>query len=377
MLESRGIVVVAQNSWTETPRFQKAYEGIRVDVWYDELEHLSGQHVWKNDTVYRLINDQPADTEFNIDNAELIVENVFVYDDENKSLPFHKEVIEGELVLNNNELNIVEWSGKIDYVEQTCVLAMSLKATNPSEKISIVTNDPVPDQYHSLFDQIIPIPFNDDADKEYWKIQNRWKVIHATPYDHTIVMDSDMIILQDITNWWSTFSNYELFFTNNVYTYRGELVTGNYYRKTFTENNLPNIYTGLYYFKKTKFTLNFFNWLETVVKNWEIFYNKILDRYIPEFVSMDVCTAIVVKILDCEDQVTNKKNKFPSFTHMKPKIQNWTDSGYRWQNNVGVYIDRNCNIKLGNHTQTGILHYTENDFVTPTLINRYRNYLNV
>ena len=135
----------------------------------------------------------------------------------------------------------------VNYVEQACLLAMSLAVTNSGTKISVVTNDTVPDEYNSLFDQIIPIPFTDDASTSDWKIENRWKLYHASPYDQTMILDTDMLILQDISTWWEFLSNYQIFFTSKVYTYRGEIVSNDYYRKAFTANNLPNLYSGLHY----------------------------------------------------------------------------------------------------------------------------------
>ena len=84
----------------------------------------------------------------------------------------------------------------VNYVNQAELLAMSLKDTNPKTKISIVTNNEV--EFKQLFDKIIPIPWNDDAEFSKWKIENRWKVYHASPYDETIVMDTDMLVLQNI-----------------------------------------------------------------------------------------------------------------------------------------------------------------------------------
>ena len=42
-----------------------------------------------------------------------------------------------------------------DYVLQACLLAMSLQTYNDT-KISLITNDTVPNNYISLFDEIIP-----------------------------------------------------------------------------------------------------------------------------------------------------------------------------------------------------------------------------
>lgn len=80
------------------------YVGIHVDVWYKELSHLAGQHVFLNGTVYRLLNDQDGGTEFTMDNVEVIVSNVKLYADENKMLPKVKTVEPGDMILNNNQL---------------------------------------------------------------------------------------------------------------------------------------------------------------------------------------------------------------------------------------------------------------------------------
>ena len=58
------------------------------------------------------------------------------------------------LLAQNNETD--------DYVLQACLLAMSAKVHN-TVQISIITNDDVPQEYVDLFDQIIPIPFEDQA----------------------------------------------------------------------------------------------------------------------------------------------------------------------------------------------------------------------
>ena len=102
-----------------------------------------------------------------------------------------------------------------DYVEQSALLAMSLRYYN-DVPISIITDDKVPEEYISLFDKIIPIPFGDSAEDSEWKVENSWKIYHASPYDETIVMDTDMLVLQNIDTWWNFLSNYKVFYTSNV-----------------------------------------------------------------------------------------------------------------------------------------------------------------
>lgn len=254
-----------------------------------------------------------------------------------------------------------------DYVKQAYVLASSIHKFNKDQKISLITNDTVLDEYKTVFDQIIPIPWSDDAKEEKWKIHNRWKIYHITPYDETIVMDSDMIVLSNITHWWNELSKNELFFVSNVKTYRGETVTSDYYRKMFVNNNLPNLYSGFYYFKKTDNNKTFFNLLEIIIKNWKNFYNNFAPKNEQNFCSIDISAAIASKILDNTKYITDS-NSFITFTHMKSHVQNWKNSTNNWLDSVEPYIDNTGKLFVGNFLQTGIFHYVEQEFLTDRVV---------
>ena len=84
------------------------YTGIHVDVWYKELSHLAGQHVWLNGNVYKISEDTAADTEFTMDNATVIIGNVLLYADENKLLPTTSKLSLGNIILNNNSIYSIQ-----------------------------------------------------------------------------------------------------------------------------------------------------------------------------------------------------------------------------------------------------------------------------
>jgi hypothetical protein len=266
-----------------------------------------------------------------------------------------------------------------DYVRQACLAAMSIHATNKDVSICLITNESVPTKYKHLFDHIVEIPWGDHAKDEDWKISNRWKIYHAIPYNETAVIDTDMLILEDISSWFDFLRNYDLFYTSNVYTYRGELVDDNYYRKAFKKYNLPNLYSGLHWFKKSDLAHEFYTWLEMITNNWEQFYKSASSgKKFALRPSMDVSAAVACKIMDIEHLITNNKVKNPTFTHMKPKIQGWDiNFAYRWQDRVGVYFDSDMRLKIGNHQQSGIFHYTEKDFLNNSLMKKYEKCLGI
>ena len=55
-------------------------------------------------------------------------------------------------------------NSEYDYVQQACLCAMSILATNKDAKVSLITNDKVPKKYINLFDKIIEIPWEEHKD---------------------------------------------------------------------------------------------------------------------------------------------------------------------------------------------------------------------
>lgn len=268
--------------------------------------------------------------------------------------------MKGFLVLAQNSENI-------DYVKQAYALALSLHKSQSSCLISLVTNDPVPDEYKEVFDKIIPIPGDDQASESVWKVENRWKLYHVTPYDETIVFDSDMLVFRSFDRLWEQLANYDVFFASHVLDFKGNRVTDYVNRKMFTENQLPNLYFGLHYFKKNQPALDFYNTLAFVVANWERVYFDIAPKNKQKWVSMDVSAAIAAKILGIEDQVVHPTIDF-NFVHMKANLQNIDPIPSLWTNVLDYYINGDNQLLVSNMLQDGIFHYVTDTFLTNTII---------
>jgi hypothetical protein len=256
------------------------------------------------------------------------------------------------------------------YTRCAYALALSIKNHMPDASISLVSNNDIPSKYKLLFDNVIDIPWYDkNKANSTFATEERWKLYHCSPYDETIILDADMMVLSNIEHYWDELNNYNLFLTSNVLDYRGNTVKSRFYRKTFDSNQLPNLYFGLAYFKKTDFTKEYFKWVEDISNNWELFYGKFLTENYPKVPSMDVTTSLAAKILDCEYDIS-RSNSIVTFTHMKPRIQNWEKVTESWQDSVGSYFDEQCKLKIGNFQQTGIFHYTEYSFLQDYMITK-------
>lgn len=265
-------------------------------------------------------------------------------------------------------------NNQVDYVRQAYALALSIKTYMPLSQVCLITNVDVPAHMKKLFDHIVDIPGDDDAVNSEWKIENRYKIYQATPYEHSIILDADMLVCSDISHWWDFLKNFDLFFTTQVRTYRNEIANSTYYRKTFKNNQLPNLYCGMHYYKKCRNNGDFLGLLKQIVLNYKLFYEKYTPNNTQTWCSMDVSVAIASKLLGITEKITSKV-PYIGFTHMKPQSQGWEHTPDHWMEKVNIYYDSEKRIKLGNFLQQGILHYVEPEFLSEQLMNQLeKNY---
>jgi hypothetical protein len=257
----------------------------------------------------------------------------------------------------------------VDYIKQAYALALSIKRTQSKvTSVSLMTNDDeFPLEYRAVFDHIVPIPWYDAPGTEF-SAEHRWKLIHATPYDETIVLDSDMLMLTDQSHWWDHCANYDFRFCGQVRNYKYDVITHDtYYRKAFINNGLSNPYCALHYFKKNEAAFEFFKVLEFVCKNWELCYGKFAPENYQDWLSMDLSVAIAIDMLGIAEQAVDNTGSL-EFIHMKPALQNWLTNPPSWQDGIQWLYNRDFTI--GNIKQVGLLHYIDKDFVTDSIIER-------
>lgn len=262
---------------------------------------------------------------------------------------------------------ILAQNGKHDYVRMAYALTLSL--WNSQKKINnvsiIVNKNEKIYPYGDVFDKIIEM----DDPKTDWKVDNKWCYYQVTPYDETIVLDADMLFFHDISLWWKFLSeNYDITFTTTVKNYRSEDKNIMKYREVFVNNNLPNIYTTMFYFKKTKKVERYFKYLKIMFENWEYFYNDLL-RNPPNYLSGDLLYSMATKIL--LDNEWN--NDILSFVHMRTKLQD-EFMQKQWNNELFTFFteyENNIELKVNNFNQVYPFHYIKKDFLTEEIIKQY------
>ena len=269
--------------------------------------------------------------------------------------------------MNFGYLIFAKSNTEIDYPKLAYALALSIKHTQKEgyDKVALVIDDKKElDRFHSpwVFDEVIE-----------WKGPDGWDgrsyMDQKTPWDYTVCLDADMLFFRDYSHWIEYFiKNCELYVANKSYTYRGELVTNDFYRKTFTANDLPNLYSFFTFFKKDSNLANEFFTLGRKIINYpNEFSNTFLSKLKPKVVGTDEAFALSAKILDITDEISYPL-EFPRVVHLKPNVQNWAWPANLVSDHVGLYLNRKAQLKIGNFQQYDIVHYVEKDQITTELL---------
>lgn len=202
-----------------------------------------------------------------------------------------------------------------DYVKCAKALELSIKNVMPDSNVTIITTE--------------MLPYGDQAPNTFWKLQNDWQVYEASPYEYTIKLEADMYLPRSIDYWWEVLKDRDLVVSTSIRNFKQELSDVVVYRRFITDNNLPNTYNGITYFRKSELAEKFFNIVRDVFENWEE-YKKTLKCNVNEIATTDWAYAIAAHILGVENTTLPNFDSM-SMVHMKQFINNlptekWTDT---------------------------------------------------
>jgi len=207
---------------------------------------------------------------------------------------------------------------KTDYVKCSIELAKSIKKHNRENTICVVTDEK--SKFESEHVDIVKVMNTDESASHELKWANEHKAFRFSPFTHTIKLESDMLWTANTDWWWYHLWQHDLVFSVDCKNYVDATVKNTSYRKLFVKNNLPNIYNGLTYFRRSVPAQNFFALCGFISKNWQEVKSTMLVDCHDEYPSTDVVYALAYRITD----PTNKKlidYEWFKFIHNKVDIQ--------------------------------------------------------
>ena len=235
-----------------------------------------------------------------------------------------------------------------------------MKATQKINSYAVIVDEAtsklITERHRKVIDYVIVLK-QDDAQDDAWKLKNEWQVFTLTPFKETVKLESDLLLTRSIDHWWTAFRLRPMCFSHRCRDHRQQVIEETPYRRFFRDNGLPDLYNGLYYFRYTKETADFFGLARKLFQNWASITPELIRAHGSK-PTTDAVFALTAKILGEENYYVPTLD-FVNFVHMKSGIQGWSDN-QPWTDYAMIEQDRS-RIRINNIDQLWPVHYHKKD----------------
>lgn len=239
--------------------------------------------------------------------------------------------------MNKGFVIMAQNSDSTDYVYCAEILKKSIYQVMPDSNVTIITSD--------------MLPYGDTGG-----FTNEWQVYECSPYEYTIKLEADMVVPYSIEYWWDILKERDIVVSSTIRDYKGQISDCKYYRNFIIDNELPDVYNAITYFKKSENSEYFYKLVRNIFQNWED-YKKILKCNDGEPASTDWVYSIACHIMGIENTTLPNFTQF-SMVHMKQHVNGLL--GDNWTNEL-VY-ECEGHLRINTFPQYYPFHYYIKDF---------------
>ena len=232
-------------------------------------------------------------------------------------------------------------SDSVDYLRCAVQLARSIRHWHPDANITALTVKPCHDP---VFNHVIPLPHGDLGG-----YRNDWQVFNASPYRQTIKLEADMIAAGPVDHWWTLFERRDVVVSLGARDFYDQPAESRYYRKIFDQNDLPDVYNAITYWRLSTTAKEFFGLVRLIFEHW-IEYKTLL-KFHEKSPSTDLVYAMAAKIMGPES-VTLPQGLGPNIVHMKKHII--PTQSHDWTQELSWEMDP---FRINTVAQWGLVHY--------------------
>ena len=241
------------------------------------------------------------------------------------------------------------------YIKASKTLAASIKKHNKHNKTCIITDNhmlQIPNAVKNV-DHLILFEGNSQG-----KFDKEWQVFKLSPFTHTIKLEADMVFTQNTDWWWNDLYQWDIVHSYDCRNYKDNIVKNTKYRKLFIENNLPNIYSGLTYFRKSIWAMKYYLLCKRLTEKWPQVRDNCLINCFDEEPTTDVIYALANKMLD-PFEILKVDYEWFKFVHNKNDVNGLTPL-YNNNDFLQTYKQGDA-YYLGGYKQSRIWHYYEKE----------------
>jgi hypothetical protein len=264
-------------------------------------------------------------------------------------------------------LSIAANTDDVDYLKLAYLQALNIKATQKIKSYAVIvdpeTKKQIKEYHYAAFDYVIEVPTSATGPFGLEVL-----AFNYSPFKETVKLESDLLFTRSIDHWWNAFRLRDVVLSTGCKNYLQQSASSRKYRKLFDDNNLPDTYNGLMYFRFSKTASDFFAKASEIFNNWSIVQNTLLNCR-DLYPTTDVVYSLAASIIGRE-LCTIPSMDFINFVHMKPAINGYPESA-KFQTMFVTEFNQGM-IRINNINQYHPVHYHEKDFPTEEMYDYYK-----
>lgn len=256
-------------------------------------------------------------------------------------MPWENDIWRQPLAITHERGYVIPaWNtDSVDYESCAHKLADSIREWHPDANITILTNHDLPEGAAGGF-------------------ANDWYVFRSSPYRQTIKLEADMWCAGPFDHWWTLFEHRDVVISQGARDFYDQSCESRFYRKVLDENNLPDVYNAITYWRVSETATEFFRWVRRIFNHWDQF--RTLLRFPEDTPSTDVVYAMAADIVG-RDLVTLPPGVGPQIVHMKRHMipivsEDWTQEL--------VWEFTQPGLRVNTVAQWGMVHYHVKDWLS-------------
>lgn len=263
---------------------------------------------------------------------------------------------------------------EVDYIKLAYLQRLSLLLTNPQLPYALITDadsaSKITKEQQAVFDHVIVLQ-HDQAKDQVWKQRNEYQLFVYSPFRETIKVEADLVFTDNIDHWWHTLRKRDVVISHGCVDHKLRPGTSRMYRKLFDYNHLPDVYSGLMYWRRSHLAHAFFETVQDIHMNWTTIQKNLVSCHDPG--SNDVVFALAV-LLFGQENCTLPAADFFRMAHLK-SAHVGAKIGVPWYqaHNVEVVPPQ---IRINGIMQQHPVHYHEKEWCTDQIIDLYKSCLN-
>jgi len=258
-------------------------------------------------------------------------------------------------------------TSEVDYGRLAYLQCLNVKATQRANSYAVIADEATYNSFNNrqlnAFDYVIRLP----EGFEQAPFTAEPYAFSLTPFKETVKLESDLLFTRSIDHWWTAFRLRDVCLSTGAKTYLGLPGAIRKYRQLFDANHLPDVYTGLMYFRYTKTAKHFFDLAGSIFRDWDGVKIYLKDIDLDLVPTTDVVYALTALMIG--EEVTIPSMDFINFVHMKSGFNGWSDAR-SWLDTV-MHERAGDVIRINNVNQYDPVHYHDKTYATQELIEYY------